>query len=75
MFKRMWYNRLAEARKRAGLSNKEFAGAVKAYGIAFDVGLLSKIENGYVIPRKEMVAVFAKVLGCNTADLFPPIRY
>ena len=75
MFKRKWYNRLSEVRKSRGYTNRGFVTEVRKYDSGFDIGLLSKIENDYVIPRKEMVAVFAKVLGCNAADLFPPIRY
>lgn len=72
---RRWYNHLAEVRKRVGLSNKDFVKAVQSRGVALDIGLLSKIENSYVLPRKEMAAVFAEILGCSAAALFPPIRY
>ena len=75
MLRRKWYNHLAQIRRNRGLSNKEFVCEVRAIDDRLDIGLLSKIENDYVIPKKDMVAVFAKILGCNAADLFPPIRY
>ena len=75
MFKRKWYNHLAEMRREKGYSNKEFVSAVKQTDKRFDIGILSKIENSYVLPRKEMVAVFAEILGCDTADLFPKMRF
>lgn len=63
-------NNLKTRRIAAGISNVEMVGALSAAGMYIDAPLLSRIENGYVLPTPAMAEEMASMLNCEVQDIF-----
>lgn len=62
-------NNLRVMREAAGLKQAEVCDAMKQFDNAFDVPLLSKMENGVCMPTLLQCRKLAEIYGCGTADL------
>lgn len=62
-------NNLRVMRESAGLKQTEVCAAMKQFDDAFDVPLLSKMENGICMPTLLQCRKLAEIYGCAPADL------
>lgn len=62
-------NNLRVMREAAGLKQTEVCDAMKQFDSAFDVPLLSKMENGICMPTLLQCRKLAEIYGCATGDL------
>ena len=65
-------NNLRVMREAAGLKQSEVCVNMKQFDEAFDVPMLSKMENGVCLPTFYQCKKLAEMYGCNPSDL---IRY
>lgn len=62
-------NNLRVMREAAGLKQTEVCAAMKQFDAAFDVPLLSKMENGVCMPTLLQCRKLAEIYGCAPVDL------
>ena len=62
-------NNLRVMREVAGLKQTDVCDAMKQIDSAFDVPLLSKMENGVCLPTIFQCRKLAEIYGCETSDL------
>jgi len=65
-------NNLRVRREAAGLKQTAVCDAMKLYDTAFDVPMLSKMENGVCLPTYTQCKLLALIYDCDPSDL---IRY
>ena len=63
------FNNLRAVREGLGLKQKEVCKQMKKYDRAFDVSLLSKMENGVCLPTGEQLTRLAHIYGCEPSEL------
>lgn len=63
-------NNLKQYRKDKGISNESFCEAITAAGVPLTTPMLSRIENGYVLPTPICAVLMAEALKCEVSDLF-----
>lgn len=63
-------NNLKQYRKDKGLSNEMFCEALTAAGVPMSTPMLSRIENGHVLPSPYCAGLMAEIIGCDVAELF-----
>lgn len=63
-------NNLKQRRTMAGIKGADMAQQLTAAGFYMDVALLSRIENGFVLPTPAMAEKMAEIIGCDTVELF-----
>lgn len=61
---------LKQYRVSKGINNKDFCDSLSAAGVPMNPPLLSRIENGYVLPTPAAANLMAELIGCDVADLF-----
>ena len=61
---------LKSVRRSKGYTNKQFVDRVRREDSRFDVSILSKLENEYVLPTPKMIRIFCSVLECKVTDLY-----
>ena len=69
------FNNLQSARMARGLSQQAVCRMVRERGIDLDVGLLSKIENGYALPTPALLSALAVLFGCEPCELVAMERH
>ena len=62
-------NNLRVIRELKGMKQKEVCELMKQYGGAVDKPLLSKMENGVILPTPIQLSIFAKIYAVKPADL------
>lgn len=63
------FNNLRVVRESLGMKQKEVCKKMKHYDKAFDVSLLSKMENGVCLPTIKQTARLAEIYGVDAAEL------
>ncbi len=63
------FNNLQSMRVQRGLSQAAVVMCLRARGIDVDVSLLSKIENGYVLPTPALLSALAVLFNCEPCEL------
>lgn len=63
-------NNLKLYRKDKGISNDMFCDALTAAGVPMSTPMLSRIENGHVLPSPRCAEVMAEIIGCDVIELF-----
>jgi len=63
-------NNLKQFRKDRGMSNDMFVDALTAAGVPMNAPMLSRIENGHVLPSPRCAELMAEILGCELSELF-----
>lgn len=63
-------NNLKVFRKDRGFTNDMFCDALAAVGIPMNAPLLSRIENGYVLPSPRCAEAMTEILQCEMSELF-----
>lgn len=61
---------LKQRRLDKGLTNVMFVDALAAAGINMDKSMLSRIENGYVLPTPAAARMMAEIIDCEIEELF-----
>ena len=61
---------LKQYRTARGINNTDFCEALSAAGVQMNPPLLSRIENGYVLPTPMAARLMAELIGCDVAELF-----
>lgn len=63
------FNNIQNVRRERGMSQLEVCRRLHLMGIVSDVGLLSKIENGYAMPTPAQLSAMAVIFGCEPFEL------
>lgn len=63
------FNNLRAVRESVGMKQKEVCEKMKAHDTAFDVSLLSKMENGVCLPTPFQVIKLAEIYGVEPSEL------
>ena len=63
------FNNLRAVREMRGLKQKNVCKQMREFDRAFDVSLLSKMENGVCLPTYEQTAKLAEIYGVQASDL------
>lgn len=63
------FNNLRAVREGLGLKQREVCKQMKKYDRAFDVSLLSKMENGVCLPTAAQLTRIAHIYGCEPSEL------
>ena len=63
-------NNLKIYRKDKGLSNEMLCEALTASGVPMSTPMLSRIENGHVLPSPRCAELMAEIIGCDVSDIF-----
>ena len=63
-------NNLKQMRTAAGIKGADMVRKLEAEGFYMDVALLSRIENGFVLPTPAMADQMAKIIGCEAEEIF-----
>ena len=61
---------LKQRRLDKGITNAMFVDALAAAGINIDKAMLSRIENGYVLPTPAAARMMAEIIDCEIEELF-----
>lgn len=64
-----FFNNLQSMRQTRGLSQAAVCMCLRARGCDIDVSLLSKIENGYVLPTPALLSALAVLFACEPSEL------
>lgn len=62
-------NNMRVVREGKGMKQREVCKQMKKFDRAFDVSLLSKMENGICLPTYYQLAHLADIFGCEPSDL------
>ena len=63
------FNNLRAVREALGMKQKTVCEQMKSYDHAFDVSLLSKMENGVCLPTYAQTVHLAEIYGVNASEL------
>lgn len=63
-------NNLKQYRKDKGITGEMMCDALTAAGVPMVTPMLSRIENGYVLPSPRCAELMAEIIGCDVAELF-----
>lgn len=69
------FNNLRTVREALGLKQKTVCKHMKQYDKAFDVSLLSKMENGVCLPNPIQLSKLAEIYGCEPSELIGEYLY
>lgn len=69
------FNNLQGMRQARGLSQAAVIMRLRARGYEIDVSLLSKIENGYVLPTPALLSALADIFDCEACELVAMERH
>lgn len=69
------FNNLQAMRQARGLSQAAVCMCLRAQGCEIDVSLLSKIENGYVLPTPAILSALAALFACEPCELVSMERH
>lgn len=61
---------LKQYRTDKNIKNTAFCEALSAAGVPMSEPILSRIENGYVLPTPRAAQLMAEILNCEVSDLF-----
>lgn len=64
-----FYNNLRAVRESLGMKQKNVCQQMKKFDCAFDVSLLSKMENGVCLPTYAQTAHLAEIYGVQASEL------
>lgn len=68
-------NNLRVIRVDAGMKQSEVCKLMKQHDSAFDVSMLSKMENGVVLPTPYQLVLLAQIYGCKPLELINTAVY
>ena len=63
------FNNLQLLRRERGLSQAELCMHMRKHGCTIDMSLLSKIENGYVLPTPAQLSALAFIFNCEPCEV------
>ena len=63
------FNNLRAVRESLGMKQKDVCKKIKQFDRAFDVSLLSKMENGVCLPTVAQLTRLAHIYGCEPSEL------
>jgi hypothetical protein len=69
------FNNLRTVRDALGMKQKTVCKHMKQYDKAFDVSLLSKMENGVCLPNPMQLSKLAEIYGCEPSELVGEYLY
>lgn len=64
-----FFNNLQAMRKARGMTQAELCTSMRQYDSSFDASILSRLENGYVLPTPVQLHALALILHCEPWEL------